>query len=370
LRQKPFQFDNLSASTPTIEEDQMSAMRIIDSDGHVFESREGMAKHLPFTTHRPFFPPLDHLHAQGHQTAPGTFPRVGPGEWIEFMDEVGIESAALYGGLTYGFLRNADWAIAATRAYNDWLHEDYTGRSPRFIGMGLIPLQEPQAAAAELRRIVTELGMRGAMLPANGLPEHLGAKTYWPLYEEADRLGCALAVHGGIHNYFGLDTLNAFVPVHALGHPFTLMAQFAGIVFNGILDRFPNTRFAFLEGGVGWLPLLFERFNGSYESFFDYNPSGQLLSLPEGQKVSDYLLEHIRAGRIYVGCEGDEWTLQYVAQAIGSDCLLYSSDFPHEVTTESCKEEIQKLMDNAGLSDADRESILYRNSERFYKLGA
>ena len=38
--------------------------------------------------------------------------------------------------------------------------------------------------------------MAGAMLPTRGLPNHLGAKEYWPVYEEADRLGCCLAVHG------------------------------------------------------------------------------------------------------------------------------------------------------------------------------
>ena len=47
--------------------------------------------------------------------------------------------------------------------------------------MALIPLQEPEAAVEELRRAVEVLGMRGAMLPANGLRMNLGVKTYWPV---------------------------------------------------------------------------------------------------------------------------------------------------------------------------------------------
>ena len=41
-----------------------------------------------------------------------------------------------------------------------------------------------------LRRAVTGLGMVGAMLPSRGLPLDLGHKTYWPVYAEAERLGC------------------------------------------------------------------------------------------------------------------------------------------------------------------------------------
>ena len=37
--------------------------------------------------------------------------------------------------------------------------------------------------------------MLGAVLPSNGLKGNLGSKEYWPVYEEADRLGCVLAVH-------------------------------------------------------------------------------------------------------------------------------------------------------------------------------
>jgi predicted TIM-barrel fold metal-dependent hydrolase len=335
------------------------------------EDNEGIAKFLPFNTeHRPPFPPLDHLHSLGSRSVPGSFQRVGPGEWLEFMDDVGIEAAVLYptAGLACGQITNPDWAIATTRAYNDWLHETFTSRTPRLKGMGLLPLQEPQAAIAELRRVVNELGMCGAMLPSNGLPKHVGSKDYWPVYDAADRLGCAIAVHGGCHNGLGLDGMNAFVPIHALGHPFGLMISFAGMVFNGVFDRFPNVRFAFLEGGVGWLPFVMERFDRSFETFFDYNPSSQLLSLGEGERVSDYIRRHIKAGRILVGGEGNEATLPTVVKMAGCEAVLYSSDFPHEVNTDYCKEEINELVEHDELTAADKEAILHGNAERFYAL--
>jgi hypothetical protein len=102
----------------------MKTERIIDGDGHVIEDVEGLSKFLPFDVgHRTVFPPLDHLHSQGSRSSPGSFQLVGPGEWVEYMDEVGIETAVLYptAGLACGQITNTDWAITATRAYNDWL---------------------------------------------------------------------------------------------------------------------------------------------------------------------------------------------------------------------------------------------------------
>jgi len=350
----------------------MSTDRIIDGDGHVLEDSAGINKFLPFdTAQRAPFPPLDHLHSQGSRSTPGSFQAVGPGEWVEFMDDVGISSAVLYptAGLACGQITNPDWAIATTRAYNDWLQEIFLAKTSRLYGMGLLALQEPQAAIEELRRVVLDLKMPGVMLPSNGLRKHLGSKEYWPIYEEANRLGCAVAIHGGCHNQMGLDDMNAFVPIHALGHPFGLMISFAGMVFNGVFDRFPNVRFGFLEGGVGWLPFVMERFDRSSETFFDYSPSQQLVDFG-GRKVSDYIRDHIKAGRIYVGCEGGEANLPHTVRFAGSESVLYSSDFPHEVNNEYCKEEIGEIRDHEELTQEDKEAILFKNAERFYGIAA
>src|SRR3989338_8485131 len=75
-------------------------------------------------------------------------------------------------GLSFGKVVSRDWAIDLARADNDWLHQAYLKKNPRFRGMALIPLQEPEAAVEELRRAVKELGMCGAMLPSTGFQSH------------------------------------------------------------------------------------------------------------------------------------------------------------------------------------------------------
>ncbi len=350
-------------------------MRIIDGDGHVVEDVAAIEKFLPgelvrMGALRSLFPPLDHFHGFVGQTPPGSFRRdVGPAEWLEFLDDLGIESTVLYptAGLAYGRIFHCDWAIAACRAYNDWIHDQYLARSPRFQAAALIPMQEPAEAAKELRRAVARLGFCGAMLPSTGLPEPLGAKAYWPVYAEADRLGCALAVHGGSHSGLGMDHMNVYSPVQSLGHPMGLAINFAGVLFNGVLDRFKNARFGFMEGGVAWVLMCDERFERGHRTHFQYNPRGELA--PAGdQSVSDYVRRHVREGRLFFGCEGDEPMMAEAIRALGGGAFVYSSDFPHEVNNESCRREIAEFLDNPAIAEADKAAVMHGNAERFYGL--
>lgn len=351
-------------------------MRIIDGDGHVFEDSAAMGKFLPAPFNQRvaparWFPPLDHFHAfTGLGSPAGSFNRsVGPKEWVEFLDDVGVESTVLYttGGLAFGKVVNLDWAIALARAYNDWLAESYLQYSPRFKAMALIPMQEPDAAVEELRRAVADLGFCGAMLPSTGLPSHLGAKLYWPVWEEANRLGCAIGIHGGAHSGFGFDDINVYTPVNAFGHPFGLLIGFAAIVFNGILDRFPNVRFGFMEGGVAWLRLALERLDRAHETHLQWNPRGELTPSPD-EPVSRYIGKHMREGRLFIGCEAHEPALPFAVQQVGANPFIYSTDFPHEVNNEYCKAEIQELIESEVLPQSDKEAVFHGNAECFYGL--
>ena len=199
---------------------------------------------------------------------------MGPNEWLEFIEKAGLEYSVLYptAGLAMGLISSPGWGVAVAREYNTWLHETYLKRSPKFQGMALLPMQDVQASVAELRRAVKELGMRGAMLPSRGLPQHLGAMEYWPVYEEAERLDCALAVHGGSHSGMGFDTFTVYPPIQALGHAFSLMIALSGFVWHGVLDRFPRLRVAFLEGGSAWVSFWMDSNDRCNEYLYEVNP--------------------------------------------------------------------------------------------------
>jgi len=359
---------------------------VIDGDGHIFEDGEGLRKHLrsPLADANiaklfSIFPQLDHLHhsvvrnpEDSFGISNGVFTDPGVEGWGEFMDRAGVESAVLYptSGLSYGKIIDLDFAIQACQAYNDWITDAYSYQDDRLHPVALIPMQEPDAAVEELRRAVKDLGMCGAMLPSTGLMTHLGAKTYWPIYAEAERLGVPLAVHGGAHHDLGMNTMNVFAATHAIGHPVGIMIGLAGMLFNGVFERFPGLKVGFLEGGVGWFLMALERFNGSWEAFTPFDPRGELLQLPEDMNVREYLISLCRQGRVRVGVEGDEPALAYAVHVAGPEAFIFSSDFPHEVNLGSIRHEIEELIEIEELSPEEKEAILWKNSLDFYGLSS
>jgi uncharacterized protein len=341
------------------------AMRYADADGHVMENEQELNEFIepPFdskgyATFRQLLPTLDSFHTlNGLPRIPGTFdPSTGPERWLEFLDRTGIEWSVLYptAGLSYGHVVFPDWALGYARTYNNWLHAKYLRASPRFQGMALIPMQDPPAAVAELRRAVTELGMVGAMIPSNGLTRHVSHREYWPIYEEAQRLGCALAVHGGSYINLGFNTFTVFPATRALGMPVPLMAAATGFMVDGVLDAFPRLRIAFLEGGTDWIPLVIDRL----ERELEYGG----LSLQ--QKPEDYF----RSGRLFVGCEGNEKGLAYAIERVGPEPFMFASDFPHEIAMDNCMEEIEEIEERDDLRAEHKPLLLGENARRFYQV--
>jgi len=229
-------------------------------------------------------------------------------------------------------------------------------------------MQDPAAAVVELRRAVESLGFVGAMLPSTGLPLPLGDKAYWPVYEEANRLGCAMSVHGGAHDRLGLDHMNVYAAVNALGHPIGISVAFASILLNGLFDKYPNAKFGFLEGGIGWMLMCVERLERAYDTHIPLDPRNELIKLQEGETLVDYMRRQVTEGRLFVGCEGDEPLLSEAIRQLGNGFPIFSSDFPHEVNSEMCKHELHELLENDDLTDEDKQAIMSGNAQKFYGL--
>jgi hypothetical protein len=148
------------------------------------------------------------------------------------------------------------------------------------------------------------------------------------------------------------------------------MISFAGMVFNGVFDKFPNVKFGFMEGGVAWMLVCLERFDRSWETHIQHDPRKRFLDLRPKEKISDYIARHVDAGRIFVGCEGEEPDIAHAMKRIGNKPWVFSTDYPHEVNNEFCKHEINELLENEEIRDADKAAFLHGNARRFYNLGA
>ena len=337
------------------------AQRYVDADGHVLEDLQDLAsfvdKSWSSSGGASLIPSLDTFHtpSDGAPRTPGTFVPAPAERWLEFLDRTNTDYSVLYPttGLAYGRVAYPEWALIYARAYNDWLHERFIKVSPRLKAVALIPLQDVPSAVRELRRAVTELGMVGAMLPSNGLHRHLGSKEFWPIYEEAARLDCALAVHGGSYADLGFNTFSVFPATRALGMPFPLAIAFTGMAVEGVLDEFPSLRIGFMEGGTAWIPLVIDRLARELE----YG----------GLHLKRDPADYFRDGRLFVGCEGNEKALAYAIERVGPGPFMFASDFPHEISMDNCMEEIDEILEREDLNDEHKQAILGDNARRLYK---
>src|ERR1043166_442426 len=288
-------------------------MPILDADGHVTETQEQIVKYLdePYRR-RPsgaFFYPWDGWDRRLLGTL-GDW--AGDAEtWLRALDKGGVDQTVLYPtlGLFVSFLRDRQWAVALCRAYNTFLHEHFVKVSPRLQAVALLPVQDPDAAAVELQRAVRELGLVGAMLAADG--QHvLGDSRFHGIYEEAQRLNVMVGIHAsGSHlGGAGVDLFPSFIQTHTCSHAFGQMRQLTSMIFEGVPEKFPRLRVAFLEAGCGWAPYWMERMDDEYAKRRSEAPT--LKKRPS---------EYVRSGTIYFSCEADEWLLPQALELVGGN---------------------------------------------------
>lgn len=339
-------------------------MGVIDGDGHITETTEQLAAYID-PAYREYGPQPG---ARGYFSTDGWDRSVrgtlghSAGDaktWLETMDQGGLEAAVLFptGGLGIGWVREPDFAVALCRAYNDFFHQEFMPQSPRLKGVALLPLQDVSEAVAELRR-ARQMGFVGAMLPAVGLRKPLGHSDFWPIYAEAERVQCMVAVHATVRgpHFFGGDLFERFIEVHTLSHPFAQMIQMTSIVFQGVLEAFPRLKVAFMEAGCTWVPYWLGRMDEEWEK------RGDLEAPVCKRKPSEYLT----SDRVFYPAEASEWLLGPTIQSLGSAGIFYASDWPH--WDHEFPENIHQMRERKDLTDEVKHEILGGSARRLYGL--
>ena len=337
---------------------------IIDSDGHVRETDEAIIEYMSsgYRSRRNamlYFPLVPH-HGW-HRSIPANdfrhqdFRVPDWREWARKLDEGRIDVTVLYPTrfMHIGQIGNPAYAVELCRAYNDYLHDQFLSHDHRFRGMALLPLQDVPAAVKELRRALKRQGMVGGILPAEGLPLPLGHRQYYPIFREADKLGCALSVH----SCTSLRDNDRFLQpneVAALAHVIPQMRQFTNIMFSGLLGKLKRLRLGFLEAGCGWVPYMISKIEERLERV----PPKERPVLPT---------QLLAQRQLFFQC-GEEMTTRRDVELIGEDCLLWASDFPHEATRTDLKLLVTEFFNRKDLTREAKKKIMADNPERFYAL--
>jgi predicted TIM-barrel fold metal-dependent hydrolase len=275
---------------------------VVDGDGHlmefmprVFEIVEDLAgasvgeqfrRHMdyPFSNTTSTYEALVPTYRVATGMAGSTLDRmtaVLPALMYQRLDQIGIDYALLYPsrGLSVFSIRDDDLRQVAARAFNTYYAGVFADFRDRLEPVAIIPTSTPNEAIAELEHAVRVLGLKAIVMngniPRSSRPDgsqrawidslgHGSLFDYDPVWAKCSELGVAPTFHGVGFGWGSRVSSNNFVHNH-LGHFAAAQESVCrSLVMGGVPRRFPDLRFAFLEGGTSWAAQLYLDLRGHF----------------------------------------------------------------------------------------------------------
>jgi aminocarboxymuconate-semialdehyde decarboxylase len=236
------------------------------------------------------------------------------GKQIERMKRDGVERTIL--SLATPFIDyhlEAGIAIEAAQVFNDALAAAIASDRTRFGGWALLPMQNPQAAAQELRRCVRNHGFVGGHIASNVRGIYLHDEQFEPIYQAATDLNVPLFVHPA--DPLGKDRTREYELTIVAGYLFDNTINILKMICSGFLDKWPTLKLVCAHAGA-FSPILRARMQREV----DTNPQLQkTLKMP----VGDYLK------RLYFDSICFEPAiLRYVTEVVPVERIMLGSDAP------------------------------------------
>lgn len=274
------------------------------------------------------------------------------GERLEIMDTHGVDMHVL--ALTSPGVQTmqADEAVAMAVRSNDLLAEVIKRHPTRFAGLATIAPQAPAAAAREIERAITTLGMKGVMINSHTDNEYLDEDKFLPIFEVAHALGVPIYIHprapsagmAGPYLKHGLETA-------IWGYGAETGLHGVRLLVSGLLDRFPNLKIILGHMGEG-IPFWLWRID-----YMHRHGSGR----PKLQRtISEYFRDNFVITTS--GMHGPE-ALRFCIDLLSSRNIMWAIDYPYQETPGATD-----FMATVDIAEADRENIFLRNAERVFGI--
>lgn len=331
---------------------------IADDDGHNFWVVDGISRYrrpsIPGGSNPGTAAPPGGKTGKARRASVGSQTLSIVKERLEDLDKEGIDVQFLYPSflLHVNSWKDGILGNGVCRAYNTWLAKVCAEAPERLKGIGVVCLGDAEGASREVSHI-KDLGLAGIMINGTVGPNRLDHTDHEPFFAEANRLRLPIAVHFSFEFPGVSELFPHFFPSRVLAGIFPIMAGLTSVICSGLMERYSNLRFAFLEGGCNWVPAYVERMDDHFE-----NPRYNARQL-----ISRSPSEYLNSGRIFFGCEGNEKSLRRIVEEIGEDKLMYSSDYPHADRTEGTAKILKERDD---LSNSVKKKILEENARCFY----
>jgi aminocarboxymuconate-semialdehyde decarboxylase len=233
------------------------------------------------------------------------------------MDARGFDMSvmSLSPTLFFYWIGSAD-AASFARYANDALAETVRRGDHRLAGVATLPMQDPEAAAEELRRAVEELSLRGAHIGTSVEGAYLDEARFTPVLEAADALGVPLIIHP---YYVGpRSALEDFYLTNIFGNPLDTALSAARLIFSGSFETFPNLKVMLVHAG-GFLPYQIGRLDHGW----DVRPEPKVqLDRPPSEYLDRFHYDTI---------SHHDSALAWLVQLVGDTRVVLGTDLPYDM---------------------------------------
>lgn len=302
---------------------------------------------------------------------PARFDQMRPGCYdigarIADMDLNGVWASVNFPSQITGFCGSVfsrcsdpELGLAVTRAWNDWLAEEWWGPRPeRIIPMGITFLADPHLGADEIRRNAAR-GFTAVTLPEAphriDLPSlHSG---YWdPILAACEETSTVVCLHVGSS---GMAPMAPDAPLLELGATLFSAQSLnacADWLWSGLPVRFPELKLAMSEGGIGWVPMLLDRL----DYIIDQSGHGRAAWMSDELTPAEVLL------RNFWFCTIDDPSVLGCRHRIGVENIMVETDYPHaDSTWPDTQAFLSKRL--GGMPDDEVRKITHENAARLFR---
>ena len=278
---------------------------------------------------------------------------------LKSMDEAGITVQVLSNAGPAADLVPGPDGVALARAINDHLAEAVARHPDRFAGFAALPMQSPDAIAAELSRAIKELGFVGAMVNGTTEGRFLDDPRYDSLLAAAVELDVPIYIHPHLPPepvrqayYSNLpDGAARVLETAGWGWHSETAIHLLRLVLAGTLDKHP--RLKLIIGHMGeMLPMMMARLDEVFVHDIAH------LKRPISQTIRD---------QVWLTTSGIFDAPPFITALLtfGIDRIMFSVDYPFAEDALG-----RQFLQRISLSPADMEKLAHGNADALLKLKA
>jgi predicted TIM-barrel fold metal-dependent hydrolase len=229
-------------------------------------------------------------------------------------------------GQTFLEAKDRELAALCVRAYNDWMVEEWCAPSGgRLVPLCIVPLWDPQLAAAEVERNAAR-GVRAVCF--SEIPAYLGLPSIhtgeWdPFFAACEATGTVVCLHIGSGSKMPSTSADAPLGVAVTIGYGNCMNSLADWLFSGKLAQFPGLQLLYAESQIGWIPYLLERADDVWKQHHAWVATGGEIDEPP----STYYYRQV------YGCFFRDYHGVASIESCGIDNVMFEVDYPHSDST-------------------------------------